>query len=174
MYGYIYLIVNNINGKTYIGKKKLYNPKTEWYKDTYMGSGKYIRNAEKKYGIDNFEKFLIAYTDSEEDACKQEKFWIAEYRSRGKAEYNIADGGNGGNLGPIANKKGSETRKKYYSKYGSPRKGKKASKETKRKLSESHMGHKHTEETKLKMSISRKGHIGYNKGMKLPEEVRKK
>lgn len=29
MYGYIYLIVNNVNGKTYVGKRKLYNK--NWY-----------------------------------------------------------------------------------------------------------------------------------------------
>lgn len=71
MYGYIYLIINNVNDKTYIGKKKLYGIKEKWYNDTYMGSGKYIQNAEKKYGIENFSKFLLTYTDSEEDARKK-------------------------------------------------------------------------------------------------------
>ena len=36
MYGYIYLIVNNISGKTYIGKRKLYNKK--WNEDGYTNS----------------------------------------------------------------------------------------------------------------------------------------
>lgn len=97
MYGYIYFIVNNISGKTYIGKRKLYNKK--WNEDGYMGSGKKLKPDIKKYGKENFEKFLITYTSSEEDACEKEQFWIAEYRKRGKAEYNIADGGQGGLIG---------------------------------------------------------------------------
>lgn len=94
MYGYIYLIVNNVNGKTYVGKHKL--GKKKWDEDNYMGSGILLKPAQKKYGIENFEKFLITYTSSENDACEKEEFWIAHYRSLGKAEYNIADGGEGG------------------------------------------------------------------------------
>lgn len=58
-----------------------------------MGSGKRLKLAKQKYGIENFEKFLIQYCYSKEETDKAEKFWIAEYRRRGKAEYNIADGG---------------------------------------------------------------------------------
>ena len=68
MYGYIYLIVNNVNGKTYVGKRKLYNKK--WNEDGYMGSGKHLKSAQKKYGIENFEKFLITYTSSEANKGK--------------------------------------------------------------------------------------------------------
>ena len=87
---YIYLIVNKVNGKTYVGQRK---SSKEWYDDSYMGSGKRLKLAKQKYGIENFEKFLIQYCYSKEETDKAEKFWIAEYRSRGKAEYNIADGG---------------------------------------------------------------------------------
>lgn len=126
-YGYIYLILNKVNGKTYIGKKafdkKLKNQ--TWQNDKYMGSGKHLRCAKKKYGIENFEKFLICYTDSEEDACEKEKFWIAEYRSKGKAEYNICSGGEFG----------------YKHKIGEgPRRGQHHSEETKRKMSIAHLG----------------------------------
>lgn len=91
MYGYIYLIVNKVNGKTYIGQHKSNN-----WKDNYMGSGVKLGFAKKKYVIENFEKFLIQYCETKEELNKQEEFWIAEYRSRGKAEYNIANGGDGG------------------------------------------------------------------------------
>ena len=87
---YIYLIVNKVNGKTYVGQRK---SSKEWYDDSYMGSGKRLRLAKQKYGIENFEKFLIQYCYSKEETDKAERFWIAEYRSRGKAEYNISDGG---------------------------------------------------------------------------------
>ena len=114
VYGYIYLILNKINGKTYVGKHKLYNKK--WDEDGYPGSGKLLKPAQKKYGIENFEKFLICYTESEEDACKKEEFWIAHYRALGKAEYNIADGGDGGNIAPWTEErkeKISEASKKF-------------------------------------------------------------
>ena len=141
MYGYIYLIINKVNSKTYIGKRK---SSKEWYEDTYMGSGKRLYSAKKHYGIENFEKFLICYTSSEKDACEKEKFWIAEYRKRGKAEYNIQKGGQGGG-------------------HPSAWKGKHLSVETKKKISETLKGNhnkkgKHcSEETKRKMSESRKG-----------------
>ena len=46
MYGYIYLIVNNANGKTYVGQKKSYKTKS-WNEDGYMGSGVWLANAKK-------------------------------------------------------------------------------------------------------------------------------
>lgn len=92
MYGYIYLIVNKLDGRTYVGKRK---SSKEWFEDKYMGSGVHLKLAQKKYGLENFEKFLICYTESEKDACEKEEFWIAHYRELNKAEYNIADGGKG-------------------------------------------------------------------------------
>ena len=123
MYGYIYLIINKVNGKTYIGKHK---SSKFWNEDNYMGSGILLYKAQKKYGIDNFEKFFICYTESEKDACEKEVFWISEYRKRGKAEYNIDKGGRGGGY-----KKPLETRIKL----SNSMKGKHLSEETKRKIS---------------------------------------
>lgn len=158
---YIYLIINKVNGKTYVGQRKSLK---EWYEDKYMGSGKLLKKAKIKYGIENFEKFLIQHCYSKEEVNKAERFWIAEYRSRGKAEYNIADGGDGGN--------------------GEANKGKHRSEETKQKLSESHKGNRLSESTKQKMSEVRKGKkhseewakniSEAKKGKKLSEEHRRK
>ena len=187
MYGYIYLIVNNINGKTYVGKRKLYNK--NWNEDGYMGSGHYLRRSQNKYGIENFEKFLITLTYSEEDACEKEKFWIAEYRRRGKAEYNVADGGQGGLIGTWTEerrKKVSEAGKgrkawnkgKHFSEEscikmseahkGKPscNKGKHFSDEAKNKMSEAHKGKKRSEDDKRNISESLKGHKAWSKGRK--------
>lgn len=152
MYGYIYLIVNNINGKTYVGKRKFRSSNQKWSTDGYMGSGSHLKNSQDKYGIKNFSKFLITWTYSEEDACEKEKFWIAEYRSRGKAEYNIEAGGQGGYHGNIC----EETRKKI----SKAMKGKKLaprSEEHRRKISEANKGKHFSEETRRKLSEAKKG-----------------
>lgn len=179
MYGYIYMIVNKINGKTYIGKHKLY--KKAWNEDGYPGSGILLKSAQEKYGLENFEKFLICYTESEEDACEKEKFWIAEYRSRGKAEYNITDGGDGwsgGHHSEEAKRKISEAQKrvkhgpfseehkKNISERNKGKHGGPLSEIHKRKISEAKKGKHISEEVLKRRSETVKGKHWYNNGTK--------
>jgi hypothetical protein len=49
---YIYKTTNLINGKIYIGKRSHENPE----KDRYLGSGRVLIQAIKKYGRENFKK----------------------------------------------------------------------------------------------------------------------
>ena len=183
MYGYIYLIVNNINGKTYVGKHKLY--KRAWNNDNYFGSGVHLKAAQKKYGIENFEKFLIAWTSSEEDACKKEKIWIAHYKALGKAEYNETAGGDGLiNPSLATRQKISESRKgkhkvpcseEHKRKISEAKKGHDVSEETRKKMSESKKGKHLSEETRKKMSESRKGkELYWLKGYKHSDETKRK
>ena len=174
---YIYRITNKINSKTYIGQHKY-----KKLNDSYMGSGKLIKRAQKKYGIENFEKeILYSRIQYKATADDMERFAIAKERALGKAEYNIANGGQGGNLGEEINKKLSEVmkgkhlseeHKRKISEYrkGKPScmKGKCHTKETKKKMSESWKYGKHfTEETKRNMSEA-------HKGKHLSEETKKK
>ena len=62
MFFYLYEIKNNINNKIYVGVHKTSN-----LEDGYMGSGKIIKNAIKKYGIQNFTKRIIESFSSEEE-----------------------------------------------------------------------------------------------------------
>jgi group I intron endonuclease len=84
----IYKTTNLINGKFYIGKDKHNNPK-------YFGSGKILKQALKKYGVENFTKEIIEECSDEKCWLEREIYWIQYYDSINNG-YNIASGGNGG------------------------------------------------------------------------------
>ena len=149
----IYRITNKINGKTYIGQHKY-----KKLNDKYMGSGKLIIKAKNKYGIENFKKEILEFDIPDVDLANDwEQMYILFERAKGKAEYNIANGGNG--IGTV-------------------------SEETKRKLSEALKGRiswnkgKHckplTEEHKIKISKKLKGRPANNKGRHVSEETKRK
>ena len=186
---YIYRITNKINGKTYIGQHKY-----KKLNDNYMGSGSIIRLAKKKYGIENFEKEILEFDiPSVELSNDWEQMYILFERAKGKAEYNIANGGKGSAgfhhteetkklLSEI--NKGKHLSEEAKRKVSEANKGRKPSDETRQKLSESHKGNRPSEETRKKMSEVRKGKkhseewakniSEANKGKKLSEEHRRK
>ena len=89
MYGYIYETTNLINGKKYIGQHKSKN-----FDEKYIGSGKYLWNAIRKYGIENFECKIIEECDSREQLNEREIYWISFYNAvKSKNYYNITKGG---------------------------------------------------------------------------------
>jgi group I intron endonuclease len=87
---FIYKTTNNINGKIYIGKLVRESK-------TYLGSGKILKQALKKYGKDNFTREIIEYCDCKIVLSEREKFWINYYNSTdSNIGYNITKGGDGG------------------------------------------------------------------------------
>ncbi len=168
---YIYRITNLINGKTYIGQHKYKD-----LNDSYMGSGIALRASYEKYGIENFKKDILVFGIVKKDLINLlEKEYIKFYRSIGKAEYNIADGGQGfsGKHGPIseeAKRKISEAKKGQVSWM----KGKHHSEDAKRKNSEAHKGHQTSEETRRKLSEAKKDEKNPMKGKHHSEDTRRK
>lgn len=101
----VYKTINLINGKIYIGQDRNNNP-------AYIGSGKLINRAIKKYGKENFRKEIIEICDSKQHLNEREIYWINYYSSTDVLiGYNIAIGGQGGNLGKKVNKKISDSLK---------------------------------------------------------------
>ena len=113
---YIYEIKNLVNGKTYIGQHTLREGRT-FETDIYYGSGKLINAAQRKYGLENFEKTIIISGFFTKDQLNRfERCMIACQQLIGKAEYNLADGGDGGDLSKfidyskVDNRRGVEKR----------------------------------------------------------------
>lgn len=92
MYGFIYLTTNNINGKKYIGMCKYTHEKL------YLGSGKILKEAIKKYGKENFERIILQECETFEELSLAEEQWIKKYNAVEDLNfYNLTSGGFGGN-----------------------------------------------------------------------------
>jgi group I intron endonuclease len=152
-YGLIYITVNTVNNKIYIGQTIKLNA------DYYIGSGIYITRAINKYGKENFNSYLLQYAKDQKELDQLERMYIAEYNSTNpKIGYNIELGGNGtGKISEVTKQKISEARKGKYTGEKNPMYGKTLSEATRRKLSEAHKGKTLSEATKRKMSKAKSG-----------------
>src|SRR6056300_1621631 len=88
MHYIIYKIKNQINVKYYIGRHA-----TKDVNDYYMDSGIGIKNAIKKYGLENFTKVIIATADSADALWNLEKEIVNEDVVKDVMSYNNAYGG---------------------------------------------------------------------------------
>ncbi len=161
-YAYIYLTKNIRNGMKYVG----YHRTNNLYEDYYIGSGKYLQRAIKKYGRENFINGIIEFC-SVDSIKEKEKFWINKLNTKAPYGYNLTEGGDG----LFGYKHTQETKRKIGNKSGWNRGLKNVYlPETIKKMSNSHLGLRkgktHNDDTKLKMS---KSHIG----KKLSDEHRK-
>ncbi|MBP5422655.1 MAG: GIY-YIG nuclease family protein [Paludibacteraceae bacterium] len=163
---YIYIIVNNKNGKTYIGQRKCPSNK-DIYSDKYMGSGKLVRKSQEKYGLESFRKEILAVCSSKLVVDILEKEYIKLYREIGKAEYNISSGGDGGDT--FSGRKHSEETKRLMSEHNRC-KNRVYTQEERYKLGY-WRGKKHTEEYKLMMSEKLKGKNTYEKSKEHRDKI---
>ncbi len=111
MFYYMYQIKNKSNGKIYVGVHK-----TSDMNDGYMGSGKAIRAAISKHGIENFEKTILETFESSEEMFKREKEIVTEDFLSRRDVYNLRRGGSGGF--DYLNKTGQNNKAKQYLKGG--------------------------------------------------------
>lgn len=91
MHYYLYEIKNLINGKIYVGVHK-----TKSLDDGYMGSGKVISNAIRKYGIESFTKTILETFDTAEQMFAREAEVVNEAFLARDDVYNLRRGGTGG------------------------------------------------------------------------------
>lgn len=93
MTGYVYKIVNTINGKIYVGQKKGMPTDSE----NYYGSGMLIKRAIEKYGIQQFKKEILCLCFTQDELNRQETFWIQELKAYDRnLGYNISKTNFGG------------------------------------------------------------------------------
>lgn len=94
---HIYKIINKVNGRWYIGKTNGNDP-------SYMGSGKILKQAYKKYGKENFEKIILEECISEQELDKREIYWIEITNAiNDPTSYNLTEGGTGGDRSKFIN-----------------------------------------------------------------------
>ena len=87
VFNYFYKITNTINNKYYYGIHKTNN-----LDDGYMGSGKRLKYAFKKYGIENFKKDILKYFDTYEKLLKYECDVVTEKLVNDNNCYNLTIG----------------------------------------------------------------------------------
>lgn len=175
-YNCIYLYVNNINGKKYVGqtvnlsdrykqhKYDSFNPKREDYTRP-------LHNAIRKYGLDSFNVYILKHNLKNQDELN---YWECKYISEydtlviNNKGYNISEGGSNGN--PLRGKTREELDEIYKKRSlamlgeNNPFYGKTHTQESIDKIRQANIGLKRqpvTEETRKKLASCRgKGKVG--------------
>jgi hypothetical protein len=89
-YNYVYRLINTITGMEYTGVHR-----TDNLLDGYMGSGKIIKRAIKKYGEGTFKKEIISRFDTYMEALEEERRLVTKEYINRHDTYNIREGGFG-------------------------------------------------------------------------------
>lgn len=97
-FGYIYVTTNLVNGKRYVGLS--YAKKVD---ESYLGSGRYLKDDIKKYGKNKFSKIIIDVANTKAELEELELYYIKEgfgvNVARDDNWYNIKEGRQSGGSG---------------------------------------------------------------------------
>lgn len=155
----IYIIKNNTNGKSYIGKTKLKLEKRLYhhrYQAFTKNKNTILYKAFRKYGYENFTiEILIDNVATMEELNKLEIDYIKTYRTDVEG-YNMTKGGDSGPI-MIGDKHPAFGKPNLkLTELNKTRKGIKLKPQHKAKVIKGLQGHVVTKDTKIKMSESRK------------------
>jgi len=159
---YVYIIHNIINNKIYVGYSA--NPIKRWKRE--QGAANQFKNLEynsllskaiRKYGWNNFNKFILESYENQKEALEAEKFWIDFFRTNVKV-YGSSYGYNqheGGNIPP--SHKGKTRSEWHKRRISETHRGKQISEKYKQHLRKINTGRKLTQEQKNIVSLTHKG-----------------
>ena len=169
---YVYMHINKINNKKYIGISSEENPNRRW-KNGFGYKQQIFFRAIQKYGWENFEHKIIFTDLTEKEAKLKEQELISEYQSNNPLYgYNRSKGGDdlpektpelcekiSNSLKEYYNTKEGQERKKlisqqrkeYYTSHEAPFKGKHHTEETKKLMSEKAKQRKPNRSISIKM-----------------------
>jgi hypothetical protein len=91
MFYTVYQVTNLANGKIYVGKHQTHD-----IDDGYLGSGKLLRRAIRKYGLEKFSKQILFVFSTEKEMNAKEAEIVTEAFCTRPDTYNLCRGGNGG------------------------------------------------------------------------------
>jgi len=90
IYGTIYILINKINNKVYIGQTIDFKRRMREYNNNKISNK--IHNSIKKYGWDNFDKLILDKANNKEELDILECFYIEKFQSI-EFGYNQKNGG---------------------------------------------------------------------------------
>ncbi len=150
IYGVIYLLINKITGKMYVGQTV--QTLAERFKQ-HAQADSLIGKAIRKYGKENFTIEVIEECETREQLNEREIFWIAFFNCKTPNGYNCTDGGDSGWSHT------AETRARMSAAHT----GTHLSEETRKKIAKAQIGNKNglghcpTKEARAKMAAAQTG-----------------
>ncbi len=87
-FNFLYITTNLINGKQYVGEHS-----TDNLSDNYLGSGKYLKYAIKKYGKKNFQREILQFFETKEESFRLQEQFINKFNTLVPNGYNISPKG---------------------------------------------------------------------------------
>ena len=94
---YVYKTTNIVNNKIYVGVHKSDNIQN----DGYLGSGKYLNRAIKRYGKQNFKRQILFQLKTQKLMYQKQKQLVNQEFLKRQDVYNIDLGGKGGLAGMV-------------------------------------------------------------------------